>query len=59
MTRTRMLLTPMAMLARVAAAPLLRAQTQTKTQMRCAPAAKSIWVDAQRVPGYSANPIQY
>ena len=46
MTRTRMLLTPMAMLARVAAAPLPRVQTQT--QMRCQPAAKTIWVDAQR-----------
>ena len=48
MTRTRMLLTAMAMLALVAAAPLVRAQTQTQTQMRCPPAVKTIWVDAQR-----------
>ena len=45
MTRTRMLLTPMAMLARVAAAP---PRVQTQTQMRCPPAVKTIWVDAQR-----------
>ena len=48
MTLTGLSLATIAALAALAAAPLLRAQTQTQTQMRCPPLVKTIWVDAQR-----------